>query len=91
VDQVTFEDGTLISRDLEGPDLAFHAGRTADPAPPILPFGFGRSRRQDVRDLQTALGLEGVETIEQSDEGTIVSLKDPDGYLIEVYWEPEYA
>jgi hypothetical protein len=40
--------------------------------------------------LRTRLELDGVPVIERDDEPELVSFKclDPDGWRVEVYWEP---
>jgi catechol 2,3-dioxygenase-like lactoylglutathione lyase family enzyme len=82
-----FSDGTSFFRDSEGTDLALHAGPAS--APREFHFGFRRESADEVRDLRARLVAGGVEVMAFDDEPDVVSvkLKDPDGYVVEVYWE----
>lgn len=88
-----FPDGTVFTRDPEGTDLAFHAGLASPPPDGLFRFGFRRARPDDVRALQSRCEQEGLDIVERDDSEAMVSLKfrDPDGYVVEVYWEPEDA
>jgi hypothetical protein len=46
-----------------------------------------------VRAFRDRIGADGVEIVETWDESDYVSVKfrDPDGYVVEVGWEPESA
>ena len=84
-----FPDGTIFIRDAEGTDLALHAGAVAADALDSFHFGFRRESAEEVRSLQADLHAAGVPIFELAEEVDLVSLKlrDPDGYLVEVYWE----
>jgi catechol 2,3-dioxygenase-like lactoylglutathione lyase family enzyme len=85
----TYADGTVFIRDEEGTDLAFHSGLSSPP-PRTFHFGFRRGSPETVRQLYARTRREQIEVTEFEDEPDIVSVKflDPDGYEIEVYWEP---
>lgn len=86
----TYPDGTVIVRDADGFDLALHPVAEVGPAPEFLHFGFALPSGDAVRDLHRRLLAEGVPVVEFDDEPELVSLKclDPDGWRVEVYWEP---
>lgn len=85
-----FADGTVFLRDAEGTDLALHPGDPG-PIPASFHFGFRRADPGQVRRLRDGMAAEGVDIRGFDDEPGIVSVKftDPDGYLVEVYWEPD--
>jgi hypothetical protein len=64
-----------------------------DGAPPAgrdrIHFGFGLPGADDVRSLRSRLLAEGVEEVEWWELEEYVSTKflDPDGYVVEVFWE----
>ncbi|MGH8980184.1 MAG: VOC family protein [Acidimicrobiales bacterium] len=86
-----FADGTVFIRDDEGTDLAFHAGLGEHRPSRLFHFGFRRHDPGAVRALGSALVAAGVDVFERDDDAEIVNVKflDPDGYFVEVYWEPE--
>jgi catechol 2,3-dioxygenase-like lactoylglutathione lyase family enzyme len=86
-----FPDGTVFLRDSEGTDLAFHAGHVSAPALVAFHFGWRRSDVSVVRDLYAGLAGAGVSITEFDDGDDLVSVKflDPDGYVVEVYWESQ--
>ena len=86
----TYPDGTVIVRDADRFDLALHPAPEASPMPDFLHFGFAMPDAGAVRDLQARLESDGVPVIERDDEPELVSFKclDPDGWRVEVYWEP---
>jgi catechol 2,3-dioxygenase-like lactoylglutathione lyase family enzyme len=85
------EDGTLL---LEGPgDVLLALAETDEPIvlPSFLHFGFeGAETPAEVRAFRDRLEAGGVEIAEFWDEPDYVSVKcrDPDGYVIELAWEP---
>jgi catechol 2,3-dioxygenase-like lactoylglutathione lyase family enzyme len=85
------EDGVHILHDAAGFSLAI--GQVDDPVvlPPFFHFGRGAESPDEVRALRKRLAADGVEIVEEWDEPDYVSVKfrDPDGYLVEVGWEPE--
>jgi catechol 2,3-dioxygenase-like lactoylglutathione lyase family enzyme len=54
-------------------------------------FGVGLHDRDAVRRLRDRLAADGVELVEEWDERDYVSVKcrDPDGYIVEAFWEPQ--
>ena len=85
------EDGTVL---IEGPgDVLLALAETDEPIalPSFLHFGFrGAESPDEVRAFRDRLEAAGVEIAELSDEPDYVSVKcrDPDGYVIELAWEP---
>ncbi len=84
------EDGVLILHDVAGFSLAL--GETDEPLalPPFLHFGTGLDSADEVRAFRDRLVGDGVELVGWWDEPDYVSVKfrDPDGYVVEVSWEP---
>jgi catechol 2,3-dioxygenase-like lactoylglutathione lyase family enzyme len=85
------EDGVLL---IDGPGGVLLAlGETEEPieVPSFFHFGFTRATDpEEVRALHDRLTGDGIEIVEFSDEDNYVSVKcrDPDGYVIELAWEP---
>ena len=84
------EDGVLILHDAAGFSLAL--GEVDEPIrlPPFLHFGTGLASRDEVRAFRDGVAADGLEIVEWWDEPDYVSVKfrDPDGYVLEVAWEP---
>jgi catechol 2,3-dioxygenase-like lactoylglutathione lyase family enzyme len=84
------EDGVLILHDAAGFSLAL--GEIEEPIvfPPFFHFGRGAASADDVRAFRDRVLADGLEIVEDWDEPDYVSVKfrDPDGYVIEVGWEP---
>ena len=84
-------DGVLLLHNAAGFALAL--GETAEPisVPEFLHFGLGLSSAGAVHAFGSRLVADGVEIVGQWDEPDYVSVKfrDPDGYVVEVSWEPE--
>ena len=59
--------------------------------PTFLHFGKGLNSPDDVRAFRDRIGADGIEIVGTWDEPDYVSVKfrDPDGYVVEVGWEPE--
>lgn len=70
--------------------LALLNGRPPDDRDRIH-FGFGLSSADEVRSLRARLLNEGVEEVEWWELDGFVSTKflDPDGYVVEVFWETD--
>jgi kynurenine formamidase len=85
-----YEDGTAFLADGSGFDLALHPGAVPSPPADAVHFGFRRAHPTAVRELREAMQASSIPVVESHDEVDYVSLKclDPDGYVIEVYWEP---
>jgi len=86
----TYSDGTVFLCNDDGFDLGLHPGTPPHPLAPTVHFGFRGASPAAVRDLRAALQDAGVVLVETFDEDDYVGCKclDPDGYVIEVYWEP---
>jgi catechol 2,3-dioxygenase-like lactoylglutathione lyase family enzyme len=86
-----YDDGVLMLYDDRNFELAL--GRAAEPfaLPPFLHFGRRAASADEVRALRRRLAGDGVALVEEWDEPTYVSVKfsDPDGYAVQVWWEPE--
>jgi len=63
----------------------------AAPRPGFPHFGFGMPTPEAVRLLRARVLADGVELVEQEEEGDYVGFKclDPDGHVVEVSWEPD--
>jgi catechol 2,3-dioxygenase-like lactoylglutathione lyase family enzyme len=86
----SYPDGTVIVRNADRFDLALHPAAEATASSTFLHFGFAMADAEAVRALRVRLELDGVPVIERDDEPELVSFKclDPDGWRVEVYWEP---
>lgn len=71
-------------------DLALAPDPAPAPMPPWFHHGFRLPTADAVRRLHAALGAAGVGVTERVEDGDLVSFRvpDPDGYRVEVYWEP---
>ena len=84
-----YDDGVLIIRNGDGFDLAL-----GEPAPngmaQFFHFGFRCADAEQVREQRAKLVADGVRLVEDEDTDAYVGVKclDPDGYPVEVYWEP---
>jgi len=85
------EDGVWILHDDVGFSLAI--GEIEEPIvlPRFFHFGRGAASPEDVRAFRDRVDADGLEVVDWWDEPDYVSVKfrDPDGYVIEVGWEPE--
>jgi len=85
------EDGVWILHDETGFSLAI--GQIEEPIvlPRFFHFGRGGASPEDVRAFRDRVERDGLEIVDWWDEPDYVSVKfrDPDGYVIEVGWEPE--
>jgi catechol 2,3-dioxygenase-like lactoylglutathione lyase family enzyme len=86
----TYPDGTVIVRDPDGFDLALHRATEDPPPASFLHFGFAMADAAVVHALRARMEADGVPITERDDEPDLVSFKclDPDGWRVEVYWEP---
>lgn len=85
----TFPDGTVFVRNRQGFDLGLHEGRIDRPPAPAIHFGFRLADADAVRAARTRLAAAGVPMVEWTDDpdGTSGKLLDPDGYVVEIYWD----
>lgn len=90
-DPVVYGDGTVFLRNADRFDLALHPGQPAADAAAGIHFGFRAAGPEIVRSVRDALTAAGVPLTERYDEPAYVNCKlaDPDGYEIEIYWEPQ--
>jgi catechol 2,3-dioxygenase-like lactoylglutathione lyase family enzyme len=83
------EDGVLMLRSGE---FSLALGETAEPiaVPSFLHFGTGLGSAGAVRAFRDRVVADGLEVVDWWDEPDYVSVKfrDPDGYVVEVSWEP---
>lgn len=79
-------DGTLFLRDAGGLDLALALG-PPDNFPPWAHFGFRLQNAEAVRNLHARLKGADVAIRHPLEEEPGFRCADPDGHLIEVYWE----
>jgi catechol 2,3-dioxygenase-like lactoylglutathione lyase family enzyme len=87
----SYPDGTVIVRNADRFDLALHPTTTEAAASlSFLHFGFAMADAEAVRSLRARFERDGVPVVERDDEPELVSFKclDPDGWRVEVYWEP---
>jgi len=85
-------DGVLMLYDAAGFALALKETDETISLPGFLHFGFrSASSADDVRAFRDRLRRDGVPIAEEWEEADYVSVKcrDPDGYVIELAWEPD--
>jgi catechol 2,3-dioxygenase-like lactoylglutathione lyase family enzyme len=85
-----YPDGTLMLYDVDGFALALGKVDVPIKLPPFLHFGVGVAAPEGVRAVRDRLAADGVPIVEEWDEPDYVSVKcrDPDGYVVEISWEP---
>ena len=85
-----YDDDVLMLYNASGFALAL--GPTDEPirTPAFLHFGTGLETAEAVRAFRDRLLADGVEIVGEWEEPDYVSVKflDPDGYVVEVSWEP---
>jgi catechol 2,3-dioxygenase-like lactoylglutathione lyase family enzyme len=85
------EDGVFILHGADGFSLAI--GQIEEPIvlPRFFHFGRGADTPEDVRAFRDRVEADGLVIVDWWDEPDYVSVKfrDPDGYVIEVSWEPD--
>ena len=86
----TYPDGTVIVRNADRFDLALHPSSETPSPSTFFHFGFAMPDADAVHALRARLEGDGVPITERDDDPELVSFKclDPDGWRIEVYWEP---
>jgi catechol 2,3-dioxygenase-like lactoylglutathione lyase family enzyme len=84
-------DGVLMLAGPDGFSLALGPTPEVVALPPFLHFGFCAPTPAVVQAYRGELAGAGAEIVEEWDEPGYVSFKcrDPDGYVIEVAWEPK--
>jgi catechol 2,3-dioxygenase-like lactoylglutathione lyase family enzyme len=85
-----YDDGVLMLHDGAGFALALGETDEQISLPEFLHFGRGLESADEVREFRERLVADGVEIVGWWQEPDYVSVKfrDPDGYVIEVSWEP---
>ena len=88
--QRRYPDGTLMLYNAGGFALALGLVEEPIRLPRFLHFGMGVESPDDVRAFRERAAADGVEIVEEWEEPEYVSVKvrDPDGYVVEVSWEP---
>ena len=83
-----YDDRVLMIYNAAGFALALGPG--AAEAPAWMHFGVALESREAVLAHRARLLADGIELVEAFDEPAYVSVKcrDPDGYIVEAYWEP---
>lgn len=84
----------VFLRDGAGMDLALAPAEAPPAMPPWFHFGFRQGSAGEVEALHAALVADGAPIAEplELDAGfAAFRCRDPDGYLIEVYWEVQPA
>jgi catechol 2,3-dioxygenase-like lactoylglutathione lyase family enzyme len=84
----------LFMRDSAGMDLALAPAETVEPMPRWFHFGFRLADAAAVRAMHEAMAAAGVamtEPLTNDGDLTFFRCSDPDGYAIEVYFEPDPA
>ena len=89
-DAQEYDDGVLIIRNEDGFNLALGPGPGDAPMPEFVHLGFDAADPASVHAFRDRLEADGVTIVESWDEPAYVSFKclDPDGYVVEVSWEP---
>lgn len=87
-----YEDGVLMLYNADGFSLALGAATESIRLPAFLHFGIRLPDPGAVRAFGGRLRADGVNVVEEWDEPDYVSVKflDPDGYVIEAFWEPHH-
>jgi catechol 2,3-dioxygenase-like lactoylglutathione lyase family enzyme len=86
-----YSDGVLMLYNAEGFALALGPSDEPWRMPRFFHFGISLRTPDDVRRFRDRLKANGVGIAEEWDEPDYVSVKclDPDGYVVEVSWEPD--
>ena len=85
-----YPDGALMLYDARGFALALGPRQEEPPQPDWMHFGVALADADAVRALRDRLAADGIELVEEWDEPEYASVKcrDPDGYIVEAFWEP---
>jgi catechol 2,3-dioxygenase-like lactoylglutathione lyase family enzyme len=88
-----YEDGVLMLYRASGFALALGPSEPIPAPSEWMHFGVAVAAREAVIALRARLVADGVELVEDVDEPGYVSVKcrDPDGYIVEAFWEPEHS
>jgi catechol 2,3-dioxygenase-like lactoylglutathione lyase family enzyme len=85
-----YDDGVLMLYNATGFALALGPSTQAIARPSWMHFGVGLPSRDAVLAMRDRFVSDGIELVGEWDEPDYVSVKcrDPDGYIVEVSWEP---
>ena len=85
-----YDDGVLMLYNANGFALALGQTEEAIAMPQFVHFGIGLPTAAAVRAFRDRIAADGVPIADEWDELEYVSVKfkDPDGYIVEVSWEP---
>jgi catechol 2,3-dioxygenase-like lactoylglutathione lyase family enzyme len=85
-----YDGGVLMLYDANGFSLALGPVEGPFELPPFLHFGIHADSPEAVHDFRARLRADGITIVEEWDEPEYVSVKcaDPDGYVVELAWEP---
>ncbi len=85
-----YDDGVLMLYDASGFSLALGPAADEIALPSFLHFGIRLETPDAVRAFAARARQDGLEIVEEWEEPAYVSVKvrDPDGYVVEVSWEP---
>jgi catechol 2,3-dioxygenase-like lactoylglutathione lyase family enzyme len=86
-----YDDGVLMLYNADGFALALGPTDEEITLPRFLHFGIGVPSPDEVCAFADRLRADGVPIVEEWEEPDYVSVKcrDPDGYVVELAWEPE--
>jgi catechol 2,3-dioxygenase-like lactoylglutathione lyase family enzyme len=86
-----YDDGVLMLYDETGFALALGPPDPDARLPEFLHFGKGLETPEAVRELAARVDADGLDVVGRWEEPDYVSVKfrDPDGYVVEVSWEPD--
>ena len=84
------DDGVLMLWNADGFQLALGPWDEHARLPAFFHFGIRLTDADTVRELAAHLAADGAPQLEVNDEPAYVSRKlaDPDGYVVELFWEP---
>ena len=84
-----YADGVVMLFDAGGFALALGRAEQPPEPPGFLHFGFLAATAEEVRTVRETLEIDGIEVVESWDEPDYLGVKcrDPDGYVVEVFWE----
>ena len=85
-----YDDGVLMLYNSHGFALALGPSEGPVAMPSFFHFGISLLSPGQVRSFRDSLAAAGVTIVEEWEEDDYVSVKclDPDGYIVEAYWEP---
>jgi catechol 2,3-dioxygenase-like lactoylglutathione lyase family enzyme len=84
-----YPDGTLMLFGEDGFMLALGQAAAPPQLPPFLHLGRQLATAEEVRAFRARAAADGLDVVEEWDEPAYASVKvrDPDGYVVELFWE----